>query len=406
MASIRVPYLVQKRGRAGALPRWFWQPATRLRRAGWEPQRVPADWASYGDPAALEAAAIAAAQALNAGLATARIAAAPAPAVAMAHSVKALIADYVASDAYRDLRPSTRRGYRQCLDRIEAWASDTHVAAIDWQRIETLKRSMRRTPSFRNAVLRVLRLLLARAVKLHWIARNPAERPGLQGIDPTGLVWPREAVAAIVAAADAMGRHSVGTAVMLDEWLGQREGDILRLPRSIYRAGNLAIRQSKTGVGVSLPIDLVPALQQRLEAELARIDARFKTAAVKPVQLILDEVTGTAYTADRFRHVFAAVRAQAAEYLLPGRPMDDPAAFTVRMTDLWFMHLRHTAVTRLEEAGCELGLIAAVTGHTQKSILAIVERYGRRTRKMARLAFEKRLAAETPASSRTEEAQG
>jgi hypothetical protein len=43
-----------------------------------------------------------------------------------------------------------------------------------------------------------------------------------------------------------MGRHSIGTAVMLDEWLGQRQGDILKLPRSIYRAGVLSIRQSKT----------------------------------------------------------------------------------------------------------------------------------------------------------------
>jgi hypothetical protein len=46
---------------------------------------------------------------------------------------------------------------------------------------------------------------------------------------------------------------------------------------------------------------------------------------------------------------------------------------------------------------------AAVTGHTHKSILAIVERYGRRTRKMARLAFEKRLAAEAPPATAAEQ---
>jgi integrase len=261
---------------------------------------------------------------------------------------------------------------------------------------------MAATPSFANAVIRVLRILLGRAVKLGWIPRNPAEKPGLQGTDPSGLIWPREAVAAFVAAADRMGRHSIGTAVMLDEWLGQRQGDILKLPRSVYRAGVLSIRQSKTGAGVSLPIDLVPQLAQRLAEEMARVDARFAGQPVKPAQLIVDEATGHAYAADRFRHLFADVRAEAAkthpsfqvDYLLPGRTMDDPDAFRIKMTDLWFMHLRHTAVTRLAEAECEIPLISAVTGHSPKSVQEILSRYLVRTRKLAKLAFQRRLAAE------------
>jgi hypothetical protein len=90
---------------------------------------------------------------------------------------------------------------------------------------------------------------------------------------------------------------------------------------------------------------------------------------------------------DRFRHLFAEVRAEAAkahpafqvDYLLPGRAMDDPDAFTIKMTDLWFMHLRHTAVTRLAEAECEIPLISAVTGHSPKSVQEILSRYLVRT---------------------------
>ena len=61
--------------------------------------------------------------------------------------------------------------------------------------------------------------------------------------------------------------------------------------------------------------------------------------------------------------------------MLPGRSIDDPYCFTVKMTDLWFMHLRHTAVPRLAEAGCEVPLISAVTGYSPKSVDQILSRY-------------------------------
>jgi integrase len=82
------------------------------------------------------------------------------------------------------------------------------------------------------------------------------------------------------------------------------------------------------------------------------------------------------------------------DYLLPGRAMDDSAAFKIRAEDLWFMHLRHTAVTRLAEAECEIPLISAVTGHSPASVQQILSRYLVRTRQFARLAFQCRLAAD------------
>jgi hypothetical protein len=394
MATIKVRHLISRTFNRHVV--YYWQPSARLRGMGWAPQRLPDDLSL----------AIAQAEALNLAVdasRTAIAAAAPAKPTQLARdprSIDALIALYRKSEDWARLAPATRRGYAQCLERIQLWAGPAPVAAIDWPRIDKLSLRLQATPAMRNAVLRVLRLLLGRAKKLGWVAANAAERPGLHGLAPSGLIWPREAVAAFVTAADALGRHSIGTAVMLNEWIGQREGDVLRLPRSIWRAGSLQIRQSKTGVAVSLPIDAVPALSRRLADELARIDAHGWLAT--PAQLIVDESNGHAYSADRFRHLFAAIRDDAAElqpsfavdYLLPGRRMEDPDAFTVRMTDLWFMHLRHTAVTRLEEAECDLSLIAAVTGHSHKSILTIIERYGRRTRKLAHLAFTRRLAAE------------
>jgi integrase len=402
MATICVRYLVQQPGPAGQLPRWFWQPSSKLRAQGLRPQRVPTDWHRYTDAGELHCAAITAAEALNAELDASRVSTAlaatrPPPPPAQ-RTVAELVLAYKQSPNFARLAPTTRRGYLQCLDRITTWAGDAPVRAIDAALIEQLRDSYADRPAFGNAIVRVLRLLLEHGRRHGWITLNPAQRPGLSGTEPSGLIWPRNAVQVMVETADDMGLQSIGDAVLLNEWLGQREGDILRMPRTVLRAGSLVLRQSKTGAGVALPVHLVPHLQARLQASLAC------TAALSPIPstIIVSEETGRPYTSDNFRHVFARVRARAArqrpafdvDHLAPGRDMAAPDAFTVRMQDLTFMQLRHTAVTRLAEAECDVQLIAAITGHAQATVLAIIERYMVRTAKMARLAFSKRMKAE------------
>ena len=409
MADARPRYLVEKPG-AGGLPRWFWQPAASLRAAGHQAQRVPLHWQHIEDADTLRAAAYARAWELNAEVdrlrETAALAGTRAPAPLPTRTLGELIGAYRASPEWRGLAPATQRGYRQCLGKLEAWAADAPLRLIDEARVQRLRAALGATPAYANAVVRVLRLLLEWGRRHGWLRVNPALRPGLTGSEPTGLIWPHAAVEALVAAADALGRPSVGTAVLLNEWLGQREGDVLRMPRTAYRNGSLLIRQSKTGARVALPVDLVPHLAARLDAELVRTQPKPGRAAASTI--IVSEETGLPYKADNFRHVFAAVRAAAARatkddragltfavnHLLPGRDSADPAAFQVRMAELTFMQLRHTAVTRLAEAGCDTPLIASVTGHSQETVLAIMQRYMVRTAEMARVAFGKRMAAE------------
>jgi hypothetical protein len=415
MATIKVRYLTSRPGAPGELPRWFWQPASRLARQGWRMQRVPLNWASFTDADALHSAAITRARELNAEMDRVRASAAiaearPEPPKA-GRTVHDLVVAYQASDEFLKLAPTTARGYRQCLSKIDTWAGPAPVRAIDAERIGKLRKAMVATPAFANAVVRVLRLLLEWGRRHGWVAENVASKPGLTGSDPSGLIWPREAVTAFVAAADAEGRYSMGTAVMLNEWLGQREADILRMPRSIYRNGALVFRQRKTGASVTLPIDMVPHLRQRLADELARQAARDAaakaTGAPIATTIIVNEETGRPYKADTFRHMFAKIRAKAAkvegskqprsfelDYLLPGRDMEDPNAFTVSMLDLTFMHLRHTAITRNGEAGCDDALISSISGHALASINTILARYMVRTAEMARGAFQKRMDAE------------
>ncbi len=412
MVKLSVRYLVSVPGRNGGLPHYYWQPSGKLRAQGFRSQRVPLHWGDFTDPATLHAAAIARAQELNAEMdaqlaiaAVGRTRTLPGKPAAQ-RTLGDLIRAYTTSDHFQRLAPATQRGYRQCLLKIEDWGADAPLRAIDPVRVQRFYASMARTPAFGAAVIRVLRLLFEHGIRTtNWVTSNPATRPGLTGSEPSGLIWPREAVLAFVAAADAMGRPSMGTAVLLNEWLGQREGDILRMPRTVLRGAGadrrLVLRQSKTGAGVQLPIGLVPHLAERLAAELARI------AEAPATTIIISETTRAPYVADNFRHVFAQVRSRVAkttpafeiDHLMPGRDMADPKAFQVRMQDLTFMQLRHTAVTRLAEAGCDTPLIASITGHSQDTVVALMRRYMVRTGELARQAFQRRLDAEAVAVS-------
>ena len=408
MARITVRYLTARPGKPGELLRYFWQPSSELRAQGWKPERVPLNWASFTDAGQLEDAAIARARELNDHLDQTRSKAAltatrPAPPIAT-RTLGDLIKLYQASEEFTGLAASTQRGYRQCLAKLSDWGADIAVRAIDTVRIQRLKKGLAATPAYANAVVRVLRLLLAFGRHQGWVYQNAAEKPGLIDTNASGLIWPAGAVDVFVAAADAMGNHSMGTAVLLNEWLAQRQGDILRMPRSVIRNGSLVIQQSKTGAGVTLPYAMVDRLNRRMTAELARHAAREAAGAPAVTTIIVHEDTGRPYQTDTFRHVFARVRAKAAEtqavfevdYLMPGRDMTDPAAFQIRMEDLTFMHLRHTGVTRLAEAGCSPSLIASISGHAEASVSAIIERYRVRTAQMARLAFQNRMDAEAP----------
>ena len=80
------------------------------------------------------------------------------------------------------------------------------------------------------------------------------------------VLWSPAAVRHMAAAADALGWRSIGTAILLNEWFGQRVADVLKLP-PLSVEGPLLVRQGKTGRRVALPVHLVPHLVQRLQAQ-------------------------------------------------------------------------------------------------------------------------------------------
>lgn len=374
MAREKPRYFVEKAG-AGGLPRYFWQPSKDLRDAGFQPARLLGD----------EAAAMQQADRRNEEVdrwRDGRDFIAPTAAV---DSLDALIADYRTSRRWRELKPKTRRSYEYCFGILVEWAGDAPVTALDARRIERFHEALaRKTPATANACVRVLRLLLEHARREGIVAINAAIRPRLVDSARKGRLWSREAIDAFVAAADAAGFPSVGTAVALNEWLGQREGDLLALPRSAWKGGELIVEQSKTGAQVALPLGMVPHLVARLDAELERQAARKVTATT----LLVCETTGRPWREYHFVHTVADIRATAAK--------DCP-----ELTGLWFQHLRHTAVTRLAEAECELPMIAAITGHALATVAQIVDRYLVRTRRLARAAFARRIESERKERNQT-----
>lgn len=397
MSRHTVRHLVEKPGAHG--PRWFWQPTAALRALGWRPMRLHV---------ATLAAAMERAEQLNAELDAWRIARAAGGRVrrAPAGSVLALIEDYKASRWWRELAPRTQRDYGHHLDAIATWAGDMPVRAITPPAVQAFHQAMARraegsgrarrivaTPAKAAAAVRVLSALLSAAVRLGYVATNAAARPGIsvqRQREP--VLWSRAALDHLVATADALGWHSQGTAMLLNFWCGQRQGDVLALPPWRIDQGAIVLRQGKRGRRVSLPVQLVPELVARLEAERAR-----QGTVASLTHLLLHDRTGKPWVGYTFTHIFAEIRDLAAR----GGTARAPDGTATRIAplaecvDLRWMELRHTAVTALRAAGLDALAIAGITGHTPQSVQAILDRhYLIRTSAAAEQAFKARLAKE------------
>lgn len=369
MAKIRIRYLTSRKGRNGKL-RYYWQPKTDLIRAGWKVERLPDN----------EILAMQRAEELNKDLDAWRDGTRAMPFNAKQGSVEALVLDYKNSRHYRDLAAKTKQSYDWCILILLRLIGDRPVITVSPKTVQTIYDGMRdKTPTKAAAVIRVLRIVMQYAVRQNLIEINPASRPGLKQTAKKGLIWSPAAVAAFVKTADSMGYHSHGTAVLLNEWIGQRLGDVLALSVSAAREDGITLRQNKTGATVSLPVQLVP----HLAARIADQQRRNRQSAVASTVLIAAP-SGGAFRIDWFSHLFAKIRTQAAA--------DHPEI--AEMPQLVFKNLRHTAVTRMAEAGCKVYEIAAVTGHKLVSCQQIIDRYMTRTKKMSENAFLLRMAAE------------
>lgn len=193
---------------------------------------------------------------------------------------------------------------------------------------------------------------------------NPAMKLQMPGSNRRERFGTREEVAALVAAADALGWPWAGDMIVLGVWTGQRQADRLAfVDRGLFR-GRRQFRQSKTGAIVEIPDS--PMLAARLAAAAQR---RAAAGVVSPV-LVLDERTWRPMERRAWNEAFGAVKARAIA--------DAAKAGSDTLADLATLHdgdFRRTAVTWLAMAGCTIPQICAITGHTLASATEILQHY-------------------------------
>jgi integrase len=405
MARLTARYLIAKRNqRPGpdgrGTVRWYWQPTPALAAAGWPRRRLRRP---DGAPVAELGEAVTAAEAINAELDAWRNGAARGPDAAPGRdlhvapgSIAALVALYKASPRFARLAPKTRRDYDWCLRLIEARWGPGPARALSPLAVQEFYASMYdATPAKANAVIRVLRLLLEFARRANLVPLNVAAKPGLIGTAPRLRIWTPAEVAAMAAAADAAGLHSIGDAVLLALYTGQRRGDLLRLPRFHCAEGRIRLRQSKRRAQID--IRQTPRLAARLAAAEARIAARWPHAAT----ILVCEPTGQAWHEDTFTKTFAAVRAAAAAGDVSKDGESAGRMPCPSVADAWFMDLRDTAITNLAAAGATIPEICAISGHSERSAHQILRHYLALNPDMADSAIAKLIAWEDRAAAQT-----
>lgn len=395
MVTFTIQYLTTRAGKHGAT-RFYWQPSAALKRAGWALVSLGTD----------QDTAIKAAQALNNQVADwkaggeAKKGTAAARKAVTAHMARNTVGGLIAEFRLRHLptlEASTQRTYNDCLKTIERWAGKAPIAAIDIERVETFQKELSKPAkpggperiTRQASTMRVARTLFKWGIKKRLMPNsNPFSEVAIKTPDARDQIWPDHCIEAMVAAADAAGNASIGTAVLLAANTGQREGDILKLQWNQWQAGRIRLRQGKTRVWVG--VRAVAQLRQRLDALADANRAR----TVPATTILTRETDGAAYPAHYFQTEFKRIKLLAI------------AAGAADLDGLQYRDLRRTCIVRLAEAGVDLPGIAAISGHQIESCKRILETYLPRTEVMADNAIDMMEAYRAARAAEKKEQQG
>ena len=135
---------------------------------------------------------------------------------------------------------------------------------------------------------------------------NPAAGVALPVPDPRLRCGEPEEIAALVKAADDIGRPEIGDSIMLGVWTGQRQADRLQLQGGQILKDGILFRQAKKN-GAPLLIPVAPELASRLEAA----KQRRREWRVNYTHVVLDEKTRRPFEKDWYRKVYREVREEA-----------------------------------------------------------------------------------------------
>jgi integrase len=254
-----------------------------------------------------------------------------------------MLQEYQSSDEFLQLAPRSRSDYVGKIRLIEKAFGDFPLSAMSDKRTrgifkawrERLALSSRRQADYAWVVLaRVLSFGMDRGL----VAANPCARGGrLYRGSRAEKIWTAADEAAFLERAP----PHLHLPLLLALWTGQRQGDLLRLPWSSYDGKYIRLRQSKGGRRVVVPVG----------APLkAALDSSSKRSTI-----ILTTIDGKPWTPDGFRASWGKACKRAG------------------VVGVTFHDLRRTAVTRLALCECTEAEIATITGHSLRSVRAILD---------------------------------
>jgi integrase len=262
---------------------------------------------------------------------------------------------YLESPDFAALAPSSQKYYRILLNYLDG-IRHMPVPEVELGHIAHIRDKLAvDRPGMANLFVGVCSALFKWAkLRGHRKGENPAHGIPKLELGERGA-WPEWAL--LKAESEMQGPTRL--AFMLALHTGQRQGDVIAMTWSQYDGAGIALRQGKTAVDLYIPA--TPALKVTLD------DAREARTAVQ----IVAGPKG-AYSLQGFRYAWDC----------------EMKRIGLHGKGLLFHGLRHTAATRLAEAGCSEREIMAITGHKSA---ATVSRYVRlaNQRKMASSAIVK-----------------
>jgi len=287
-----------------------------------------------------------------------------------------LVRGYTLSVEFTEkLAASTQGEYRRMLTAAEAEFGNMPLAALDDPRVRKDFLDWREKVARKSGEREADNRLSAVSAMLTWaVDRGQATANYLRGFkrlyhaDRSEIIWLPEHIAAFMKVAPI----EMQRALILGLHTGQREADLLRMPWSAYDGAKISLRQGKARRGGKLgPLVEIPctaALRRMLDG----------MERVSP--LILTTKTGQSLKKRYFARLWN-------EAMSKGRLQSVSLPCSDQPVELHFHDLRGTAVTLLSEAGCTPQQIAAITGHSLKTVYRILERYLARTRGLAEQAI-------------------
>lgn len=254
-----------------------------------------------------------------------------------------LIKSYKTTDAWTDLAQRTKRDY----EKVFAFLAPLYAApasAFTVPKIVALRDDWRtrRGRRFVNYCLTVMTLLMGRAVEIGVVTDNVAEKVSRikpdRNAEPLNRPWSEAERHAVW---DRTGTKRYGhlrLPLAIGLYLGLREGDMIRLPPTVIKEGQIVLQTAKRRVWIDLVV-------------LSELAAAIAASRCEAITLCVNS-RGRPWSQDGFRTSFFKMI----------RALEEEGAVEPGLT---FHGLRHTVASLLAERGVSTTDIAAVLG--QKS---------------------------------------